>query len=360
MHISFSTHWIFDNGKAEEFNPVVFRLLRAIRSDGSLKSAAQREGLSYRHAWGLIKKWESEFRTPLVKLQRGRGHGAQLTSLGEKLIWAEQYLDEHIGPGLGSIATELNDTLAEFIQPGRHGRIRIHASHGMAIIHLRDLLRKNLHFDLDFQICGSLESLRRLANNQCHIAGFHFPEQLLNEAVAPLYSRWLSPDRHSLVLVARRQQGIMHQRGNPKNISGLADLQKRSVRFINRQRDSGTRTIFDQLLKQAGIDPGQLHGYTNEEFTHIAVAAMIASGAADAGFGIMAAASQFGLDFIPVLEEAYLLALDNGLSSVLVKEIKKLLRSDQFRIEINKLDGYDASQSGQELAFPHLFGDNNR
>lgn len=358
MHISFVNHWLCHKDKDEEIDLALFRLLHAIRREGSLRKAADTESLSYRHAWGLIKKWENEFKTPLVKLERGRGRGAQLTELGEKFIWAEQYLNEKIGPSLESVTTDINEILAKFIQPAGHTNIKMFASHGMAINHLHDLLQQDPRFDIDFQVRGSLEGLRNLANGQCQIAGFHFPEQLISEALAPLYSQWLTPTRHSLIQVARRQQGIIVQHGNPKNISVLADLTKRSVRFINRQRDSGTRTIFDQLLERSKINSTRIKGYTNEEFTHVAVAAMIASGAADAGFGIKAAASQFKLGFLPVLEESYVLAIDNEIDNAITREIKRLLRSRQFREKIGRLAGYNISKSGEEFTFEQLLGDN--
>ncbi len=358
MHISFIEHWLCHKDKDEEIDLALFRLLHAVRREGSLKKAADAEGLSYRHAWGLIKKWGNDFNTPLVKLERGRGRGAQLTQLGDKFIWAEQYLNEKIGPALESVTSEINAALAEFIRPGSYTSIKMFASHGMAINHLHDLLRQDSRFDIDFQIRGSLEGLRNLANGQCQIAGFHFPEQLISEALAPLYSQWLTPARHSLLQVARRQQGIIVQHGNPKNISVLADLTKRSVRFINRQRDSGTRTIFDQLLQRSKIDSKRIKGYTNEEFTHVAVAAMIASDAADAGFGIKAAASQFKLGFLSVLEESYVLDIDNEIGSAITREIKRLLRSRQFREKIGRLAGYNVSQSGGEFTFEQLLGDN--
>jgi len=115
----------------------------------------------------------------------------------------------------------------------------------------------------------------------------------------------------------------MTQANNPRHISELRDIGRRALRFVNRQKDSGTRIIFEELLKQASIDKRNIRGYHEEEFTHVAVAAMLASGAADAGFGIKAAASKFGLHFIPILEESYVLAIDRRIADIYVAELKK-------------------------------------
>lgn len=135
---------------------------------------------------------------------------------------------------------------------------------------------------------------------------------------------------------------------------GLKDLGRRAVHFINRQKDSGTRIIFDELLKHSGIDKGNIKGYIEEEFTHLAVAAMLASGAADAGFGIKAAASKFGLHFIPILEESYVLAIDRKLSDKVITELKNLLRSGGFRKKIKSLPGYFAENTGKIISIEKL------
>ena len=356
MHISLNVRWLFGQDNSQEINEGLFSLLRTLQNDASLKKAAMSAGMSYRHAWGLLKKWEAEFNSPLVKMERGRGRGARLTGFGEKLLWAERVLHERCDATLQDVAGELNDSLSAYIKSGDRAGVRIFASHGMGIMYLNDLLKDDNRFTVDFQIHGSLESLQYLNSGHCQVAGFHLPLQLVDRIVAPQYQQWLVPSRHVLLQVAIRDQGLLVKKGNPKNISSLHDLTKRSVRFINRQRNSGTRTIFDQLLKQENINPRNINGYSNEEFTHVAVAAMIASGAADAGFGIQAAASQFKLDFVPYLQEAYVLAVEKNLNPVIKNEIQKKLKSGKFRNKINRLAGYNADTSGRELSFRQLFG----
>jgi len=356
MHISINVRWLFGKDNSQEINEGLFNLLRMLQTDTSLKKAAISAGMSYRHAWGLLKKWETEFNSPLVKMERGRGRGARLTRFGEKLLRAEQLLHDRCDPTLESISSELNESLSDYIHTGDRPGITIFASHGLAIMYLNELLRDNGSFTVDFQIHGSLESLQNLNNGNCQVAGFHLPLQLVDRVVAPQYQKWLVAGRHLLLQVAVRDQGILVKKGNPKNISCLDDLTKRSVRFINRQKNSGTRTIFDQLLKLENVNPRKINGYTNEEFTHVAVAAMIASGVADAGFGIQAVAKEFKLDFIPYLQEAYVLAIEKNINPAIKNEIRKQLKSNTFRTKINKLAGYNADASGRELSFRQLFG----
>jgi len=152
-----------------------------------------------------------------------------------------------------------------------------------------------------------------------------------------------------MMLVATREQGIITDAKNSAKIKTLSDLHKRSVRFINRQHDSGTRTILDQLLTSSNINGKEINGYGNEEFTHVAVAAMIASGAANVGFGIKAAASQFGLHFIPVIKEAYVLAIDKKIPTHTRSLLRSLLSSTEFKTTVNAYPGYDATKAGKKL-----------
>ncbi len=138
--------------------------------------------------------------------------------------------------------------------------------------------------------------------------------------------------------------------GNPKGIRAIADLTRPSVRMINRQPGSGSRLELDQLLREAGIDPSAIDGYDNAEFTHLAVAATIASGMCDTGFGIEAAAAQYKLGFIPLLRERYYLACRN--ETVQARPVKLLietLKSAQFESLAGSLAGYDWTGVGDLL-----------
>ncbi len=338
----------------EEIDPLLFSLLKSIRDQGSLQSAARTTGISYRHAWGLIRHWTGRISKPIVTMEKGRG--ATLTEIGEKLLWAEQMISNRLTPDMNSIANELNSEFNNLIK-ARHksSMLRIYASHGLGIAHLQILCAESPVFDLDFHFRGSLESLRELANARCDIAGFHFPSGELSARLAPLYQQWTDPEKHMLLHVSTRQQGLMTQKNNPHKITGLKSLTKRAVRFINRQPESGTRTIFDEMLRQEGINKNSINGYKEEEFTHVAVAAMVASGSVDAGFGIKAAAARFDLHFIPIIRENYVLAVDKTLSKKIIAEMTKILKSRKYKSKVSTLPGYDVKHAGKEITFDELF-----
>lgn len=339
-------NWSLSGSVSRDIDPALFLLLSAIQKQGSLQKSARSLGMSYRHAWGLVKKWENEFSSALVHFRRGRGQGTRLSEFGEKLLWADEYLEKQIRPELDNINEAVHDSLAGFLQPVKSKKINMFASHGLAIRHLHKLLEDEASLRINLQTLGSIDSLQNLHNGYCQVAGFHMPMELIHKETLPLFKRWLSPGQH-LLQVSTREQGLIVKQGNPKKIHKLDDLSRRSVRFINRQYNSGTRIIVDELLKVAGIKSGQINGYRNEEFTHAAVAAMISSGAADVGFGIKAVTEQFKLDFVPVLREIYLLAIDEKLDSGTVKKITSILKSKEFRDTVNSLAGYNASDSGK-------------
>ncbi|NKB36665.1 MAG: LysR family transcriptional regulator [Gammaproteobacteria bacterium] len=354
MHLSPQINWSLLGSGDQDIDPLVFRLLKAIEQQGSLQSAARSLDISYRYAWGLIKKWETEFNSPLVHLKRGRGSGSHLSELGKKLLWAEQYAEEKTASAFVDVQETLNEVFAEYFQKGQPKKIKIFASHGLAISHLFQLLEEDSSFDIEMQTQGSLDSLKNLQNAYCQVAGFHLPMGQIQKAVQPLFDRCLTEEKQILLTVSSREQGLMVKRGNPKKIHTLRDLTRRSVRFINRQHNSGTRIIVDELLKAGNIRTSQIQGYKNEEFTHAAIAAMIASGAVDTGFGIMAVAKQFQLDFVPFLQEKYLLALDQTLDKKVINKIVAVLKSRKFRNTVNKLAGYDASESGRTCSFDNF------
>jgi len=148
--------------------------------------------------------------------------------------------------------------------------------------------------------------------------------------------------------------------GDPKKVYGIRDLARPDIRFINRQSGSGTRFLLDLLLRKDGVDPAKVHGYEQCELTHAAVAAYVASGMADVGFGVETPARHFKLDFVPVQTERYfLLCEEKALEAPAVREMLAIVRSDDFKATVNRLPGYQASdQTGMvtdlQAAFPIL------
>jgi putative molybdopterin biosynthesis protein len=325
----------------EVLEPAFFDLLRAIGDSGSLAAAARDTRVSYRHAWGQMRRWEAAVGQSLARLQRGRG--AELTAAGEALLRLQRQVGERVAPVLTELEASLRQDL-DRAGKAPHRSVVIHASHDLALARLRDTLDPADAPDFDLHFHGSLENLVALSRGQCDIAGFHVAEQL----DAPEVRRLLRPKLHAVIGVALREQGLMVARGNPKEIQGLSDLTRRNARFVNRQQGSGTRIAFDQLLDHAGIDPDRINGYANEEFTHLAVAATIAGGMADAGFGIRAAAVQYGLGFIPIVTERYLFACrSHRLQDPAIRKFLALLRGNRFRGILAELPGYDDAIAGK-------------
>ncbi|MBI2992643.1 MAG: helix-turn-helix transcriptional regulator [Gammaproteobacteria bacterium] len=354
MSIKFDVRWRIGSQPPQEFQPEFFALLQEIEASGSLLTAARTLGISYRHAWGLMREWSGRIGQPIADLQRGRG--TKLTPLGVKLLWGQRRIIARLGPELESLASELNSEISGMVSARPQVLVRAFASHGLAIGILRDQLnaRGDLHMQLQYR--GSLDSLRLFRSGKCDIAGFHFPYGELGLRLASRYRHLLHPDKDALIHVVDREQGIITARGNPKGIGGISDLSGNGIVFVNREPGAGTRLILDALLQGNGILSGSIRGYDNEEFTHTAVAAMVASGAADAGFGIRAAAARLDLGFISLVRERYLFAVRrDALQSAAMTRMRGLLKGGEFRKAVASLPGYDASDSGAAVSHEELF-----
>jgi putative molybdopterin biosynthesis protein len=200
---------------------------------------------------------------------------------------------------------------------------------------------------------GSLGGLVAVRDGLCHLAGSHLLDPASGEYTLPYLDRVFGADAASQVGVIRlvdREQGLLVAPGNPLRIGEIADLARPGVRYVNRQRGAGTRVLLDVLLGELGIAPGAVDGYAREEPTHLAVAAAIAAGRADAGLGIMAAARAFGLDFVPVTREPYDLVVAPGaVESPQLAPLWALLRSGRFQASVEELGGYSAKEMGRRI-----------
>jgi molybdate transport repressor ModE-like protein len=348
--------WVFSNEAGEEVDHRLFGLLHAIHETGKLTAAAQRVGLSYRHAWNVIGRWSQFFGADLVQLEQGRG--ARLSSLGEKLIWAEARAHARLLPQLENVASELNLEIGRIVQENR-STLRIHASYGYAVAQLPELLRRHSRIALDLQYLSAADALASLARGACDIAGFHVPEGERGERAIAEYRNWLDPSAQQLIYLVHRRQGLFVKPGNPRKIDGLPALTRAGVKFVNRQRGSGTRLLLETMLAEQGIAARDIDGWLNEEYTHAAVAAYVASGMADAGFGVHAAAQHFALDFVPLAWERYFLLCERRtLAYSAVQELLRLLRGPEFGELTANLPGYRAQSAGGLIelveAFPWL------
>jgi molybdate-binding protein len=255
-----------------------------------------------------------------------------------------------LAPQLAAAAEQMARGLAEAATPAR-AVPRIHASHDLALALLPARMAKQGQ-PVDLQFHGSLESLASFAEGRCEIAGFHCPEGAVGATLWQQYKPYLRPRQQVLIRLAKRTQGIMVAPGNPKKLRGVRDLTKPNVRFLNRQSGAGTRLLFDWLLRENGIAARTIAGYGDVELTHSAVAAMIASGHADAGLGVEAAARQFDLGFVPLLKEDYFLVTRRELlRQPALESLLALLKGNAFRRAVRALPGYDVAGSGTEVPF---------
>jgi putative molybdopterin biosynthesis protein len=197
---------------------------------------------------------------------------------------------------------------------------------------------------------GSLGGLVALRDGLCHIAGSHLLDPVTGEYTLPYVDRILGGHEVSVVRLVHRDQGLIVAAGNPLGLKGVDDLARPGVRYVNRQRGAGTRVLLDHELAQRGIGAEAIDGYQREEPTHLAVAAAVAAGRADAGMGIMAAARAFGLDFLPVTREPYDLVVGaSELGSQRLAPLWALLGSDRFRSAVEDLGGYGTEEMGRRI-----------
>lgn len=321
---------VWQDPRGERVDERVPALLAGLQRHATLKGAADEIGLSYRAAWGLLVDASRLAGGPLAEMQRGRG--ARLTRLGAELLRNDEGLKRAMQPLRERFAVQAAPAAA--VSP-----LRVAASHDPLLADFceRFAVPAGLVGELSFR--GSEECLALFSRGAVEIGGFHLDDVDLR--------RFVRPRRDSLVRFAEREQGLIVARGNPKRLSSLADVAHRHARFVNRQRGSGTRRHVDRLLAEAGIAAEAIRGYSTEEHTHLAVAATVATGRADAGFGVHAAAAQFGLDFVPVLREQYWLALRSAtLASPAGQRLLEAIAGKPLSRIARKLPGYDLRQSG--------------
>jgi molybdate transport repressor ModE-like protein len=345
MHkISIRPQWTISHDGDDALGPRLIALLVCVAETGSIAAACQRAGLSYRHAWDTIRQGETWFGAPLLRMERGRG--SRLTPLGDKLVWADRRIAARLAPALDTLASELEVELQRVIDPPQR-LLRIHASHGFAIEKLMALLGDG-GVDVERVYTSSLDAAASLHDAASDLACFHVPNGALEARGWAFYAHWLDPREHAVIDITDRTQGLMVAPGNPQRIARLGDVARPGLRFINRQRGSGTRFLLDALLAAAGVDAGGIVGYEHGEFTHAAVAAFVGSGMADVGFGLERPARHFKLDFIPLATERYFaICRRDALARPGIAQALAILRSEAFRAEVDALPGYKTRRCGQ-------------
>jgi putative molybdopterin biosynthesis protein len=222
-------------------------------------------------------------------------------------------------------------------------------SHDITIDVIADEIRRLGHnIRITSGNVGSLGGLMALRKGTCHVAGSHLLDTKTGEYNVAYVKRYLKGISVSIFHLVLRDQGLIVAKGNPKGIGGINDLTRDDIAFVNRQAGSGTRVLLDYKLEQLGLAGENIKGYGHEEFTHMAVAVDVLSGAADCGLGIFAAARALDLDFIPIEKEQYDLIIPSSiLDNSNIQTILKTIASNTFRERVTNLGGYDPSKSGQ-------------
>jgi putative molybdopterin biosynthesis protein len=220
-------------------------------------------------------------------------------------------------------------------------------SHDLCLDILADLLPNMFPgVNLSGTHVGSLAGLMALKNKEAHIAPVHLLDESTGTYNEPILRSLFTGQNIALIKGLGRVQGIMTRKGNPLGIKLIEDLPK--GRFVNRQRGAGTRVLLDYKLKAHGIDPSRIEGYSREAATHMAVAAAVQSGSADAGLGILSAAKAMGLDFYPVGNEEYDFAIwAEHLELPHVRAFAEALKAPEFLRKMSELGGYSAERCGE-------------
>jgi putative molybdopterin biosynthesis protein len=203
---------------------------------------------------------------------------------------------------------------------------------------------------------GSQGGLIALRRGEAHLAGSHLLDTETGEYNVSYIRQYMPNMPVNVMALVGREQGLLVRRGNPKSLKGLEDLKRPDVQFVNRQRGAGTRVLLDYHLDLLGIGHESVSGYSQEEYTHLSVAAAIASRRADCGLGIAAAAQALDLDFIPLFQERYDLVIPKlYVESELLAPLFGLLTDRGFREAVSKLTGYDVSVMGTMILEDQLY-----
>jgi putative molybdopterin biosynthesis protein len=358
IQISFSIQAEASLGELHVDLPELKRSLRTLADTQSITHAAQSLGVTYRTLWGRLLTFDAALGCKLVGKARGRG--TNLTGKGHALLAALERHEDLFSPPSPERVTALSADLSRALRD--QPLLRLLASHDYALAHAFDLLpatasgaansasvAETLIDGIHMANAGSVECIRALLRGDADLAGYHHTTTFVAKAASssaassnsPANALWGrvedSADFWS-VPVMEREQGLIIAPKHKAGVKALKDLARPDLRFVNRQRGSGTRVLLDALMAEAGLVATSIAGYAHEEFTHQAIAATIAAGAADVGPGLRTAAAQFKLHFVPLATETYRIA--GRLETRKHRIVVTLL--DALRAQAKGLPGYVA------------------
>ena len=347
IHLSYQ--WLPDGGDAatptSPLHHPLMALLQSVRDHGSISKAAKVLGLSYRHVWGELKRWEDVMGHELIVWEKGQS--ARLTEFGDKLMWAERQTQARLAPQIEALRADLERTFAVAFDADAHV-LTLYASHDDALPRLREYAAESgLHLDMRF--CGSVDAIRALNEGRCTLAGFHTQTRpLATSHTARAYRDLLKPGLHKVIGFATRTQGLIVAPGNPLQLCNLQDAIRTRARFVQRSLGTGTRVLLDDLLAQEKLALADLNNWPDDEPSHVALAEAIASGRCDVGLGIESTAKSKGLGFVPLMHEHFhLVCLKSALESPATQALRQVLQDATWAQALNALPGYQSDHSGE-------------
>jgi putative molybdopterin biosynthesis protein len=209
---------------------------------------------------------------------------------------------------------------------------------------------------------GSTGGFHAISHGEADIAGVHLQDERTGEYNIPFIKSFGLEGTAFLVRGYDREQGLIVKHGNPKKITSVEDLTGKDIRFINRNRGSGTRFLIDRHLakvaKVKGTDletlSSKIEGYSYEAKSHSAVAAAVKNDRADVGFGIRTVAVSNNLDFIKMDDEKYdFLIAKTRLDKESVKRFVELIKSRGFAEALaQRAPGLAATEQSGLIIFP--------
>ena len=323
MNVNLELHWTVELDKQPvRFDPLVFQLLHGVRHGGHLNYAAKSAGVSYRHAWGVLREWEARFGAALLSSRQGRG--AHLTEFAETLLAIVADTETKLAAPLREAALNASGGLAEATDARRHP-VTIVSSHQRRIELLRDELRQRHKAGLE--VTGSEHALQRFRRGDADIAGFQLPLAEPGRTVAAGLISHLDGGRDEIWLLSQHVMGLLSRQDRP--LTEITNLLASDVNFVNRQQGSATRLMLDALLAAETINNADINGYAREEYTDTAVAALIASGHADAGLANEDTAHEFGLHFVPLAPMRFYIAMSKEADSGLRRAVTDFCAAQQ-------------------------------
>lgn len=341
--LKLNTHWTLGQTDTHELLPRALRILQAVELRGSLSAACDQMQISYRHAWGVLHDAEQLFGQPLMHMERGKG--TLLTPLGQKLLWADRKAQARLQPDLQAVASQMLREVHTLLNP-QQVNLRMDSGHCFAVAALhQQLLSQNLCVEINYS--GTRSALDLLTHGHLDLAAFQWPTTWPQPIV---YQSLLMNPNLALYCLAKRTQGLMFKANNPMGIRDLRDLTRKDLRFVQGQVGSYNTKMLNTLLRAQGIDPTDIPHPLPPENNHRAIAAVVASGEADVGFGLQAAAAEYNLDFLPTQEEWMVLGLRTSAAMQACQdEVLQTLQSAALRLQLDRLAGYCTQHTGQRI-----------